>query len=348
MKTYIVSHLGQELGPHTEAELQKLWDKKEILPIDYVFDEAKQDWFLLTDVFEWAQQLTSITSIRDLNRMDDEGPPALNKIERTRADIVRKTAAEKSQAKQSETKSSSLQEKAKIKVKVQEDPPPSEVILRRPKNIPYTTQFKAGQAKVDLSDLAKTPGAFTLKELPGSPLKFKEAFNIEVRPATPKKLVVRVPYTIQAGQEINVKLEAVDETFHFCPNLDGYAELSIHTSTHTRVERVAIIKGLGHFAFTHTRAEKLTFEISNLKEINDIETLKIATEPACHLEVLAGPALHMTVIGSSQFIVGQPIELELQAVDQFGNFVKNFSAKVDIEANKSSVTSASNSKGKVS
>lgn len=294
-KNYIVSHIGQELGPYSESELKNLWEKKEILPIDYVFDEAKQDWYLITEIFSWAGYLTSTAT-----------PPALTKI------------------------------------KVKEDPPPKDVILRRPKNVPYRTQFKSGQAKVDLTDLAKTPGAFTLKEVPGSSLKFKESFQIEIRPAIPRKLMVRVPYTIQAGQKIDVKIDAVDEGHHFCPNLSGFAELSIRCETFTRVERIEILQGLGHFSFTHTRAEKISFEISDLREIIDQDVLRLETEPACHLQIIPGPAMHISAVGPTEFTVGQNIQIELQAVDQYGNFVQNFSATVDIEANKSAAASIKN------
>lgn len=322
MKTYIVSHLGQELGPYTESELQNLWNKKEILPVDYIFDEEKQDWLLMTDLFDWAQHLTStsITALKEISithsLSNPNTPPALNKVERTKTNFPIR-----------------VDEKSKIQAK--EDPPPTEVILRRPKNMAYTTQFQSGQAKINLSDLAKNAGSFTLKEVPGSTLKFKEAFQIEIRPAIPKKLSLHVPLQVQAGQTINVKLEALDETGHFCPNLDGYTELSIHMGTNTRKERIQILQGLGHFTFSHTRAEKISFEISSLNEIINNDVLQLELDPAYHLQIAPGPAIHMSVSGPTEFVVGQDIQLELQAVDQFGNLVRNFSAKVDIEANKS-------------
>ena len=342
MKTYIVSHLGQEMGPHTEAELLRMWEQKEILPIDYVFDETKQDWMLLTDAFDWAQHLTS-TSIKiakaafDANNAE-EGPPSLTKIERAKTTF---TAAPVTVEKPVKT----AVEKPKSKIVVKEDPPPTEVILRRPKNIPYTTQFKSGQASIDLTELAKTPGAFTIREVPGSSLRFKEALKIEIRPAIPKKLLLNVPYTTHAGQTIHVKLEAVDENKQFCPHLNGYVELSVRTETFTRVERVQILQGLGYFGFTHTRAEKISFEISSLSEIDDQESLRIETEQACFVQILPGPAQHMSVIGPTEFTAGQNIHLELQAVDQFGNFVQNFSATVDLEADKAVVAKSHNKVG---
>ncbi len=310
MKTYIVSHLGQEMGPYKEAELKALWEKKQILPVDYIFDAEKEDWFVIADVFEWAQHLTS-TSI------PIERPPSLDKIERTRTNFpirVEKTAA---------------------KIIVKEDPPPAEMVFRRPQNMAYETQFKAGEAKIDLSDLAKAPGSFVLKELPGSPLRFKEAFQIEVHPAIAKKMSISASASILAGQAINVKIETLDEHGHFCPTVDGSVELSIRFEKENRIERVQILRGLGHFAFYHTRAEKIVFEITE-----GIANLEVGA--AVTTQVHAGTATHMSVIGKNQFVAGQPIQLQLQAVDQFGNFVQSFSARVEIEADKAALNKSSN------
>lgn len=51
---FVVSHLDQQMGPFDEQELKMKWASGEILPIDYVFDEAKQDWILLAERFPWA------------------------------------------------------------------------------------------------------------------------------------------------------------------------------------------------------------------------------------------------------------------------------------------------------
>lgn len=51
---FVVSHLDQQMGPFDEQELRMKWAAGEILPIDYVFDESKQDWILLAERFAWA------------------------------------------------------------------------------------------------------------------------------------------------------------------------------------------------------------------------------------------------------------------------------------------------------
>lgn len=321
MKTYIVSHLGQEMGPYNESELKALWEKKQILPMDYIFDAEKEDWFVIADVFEWAQHLTS-TSIplaKKTEPLKAEEPPSLDKVERTLTNFAIKTDKT-------------------VKIQAKEDPPPPEIIFRRPKNMAYETQFSAGEARIDLSDLSKTPGSFVLKELPGSPIRFKEAFQIEVHPAVAKKISISTSASVLAGQAMNVKIEAVDENGHFCPTVDGSIGLSIHFENEVRLERVQILKGLGHFSFYHTRAEKIGFEISST-----IENLEVGA--MVYTQVQAGPATHMSVLGNKQFIAGQPIQLQLQAVDQFGNFVQSFSAKVDIEADKSASAKSSNKVG---
>src|ERR1035437_3397147 len=51
---FIISHLDVQLGPFDEAELKARWVKGELLPIDYVYDDGKQDWLLLSERFKWA------------------------------------------------------------------------------------------------------------------------------------------------------------------------------------------------------------------------------------------------------------------------------------------------------
>jgi hypothetical protein len=51
---FIISHLDVQLGPFEEAELKAKWVKGEIFQIDYVYDESKQDWVLLSEKFQWA------------------------------------------------------------------------------------------------------------------------------------------------------------------------------------------------------------------------------------------------------------------------------------------------------
>jgi hypothetical protein len=51
---FVVSHLDRQSGPFDEQELRAQWAKGELLPIDYVYDEVKQDWILLSERFPWA------------------------------------------------------------------------------------------------------------------------------------------------------------------------------------------------------------------------------------------------------------------------------------------------------
>src|SRR5579871_3843031 len=53
---FVVSHMDEQMGPFDEQQLKAAWSKGEILPIDYVYDEAKQDWILLAERFPWAGQ----------------------------------------------------------------------------------------------------------------------------------------------------------------------------------------------------------------------------------------------------------------------------------------------------
>ncbi len=78
---FVVSHLDQQMGPFDEQELKMKWASGEILPIDYVYDEAKEDWILLADRFPWAAKPikddgSAPPPIRDVNIIKRTPPPA--------------------------------------------------------------------------------------------------------------------------------------------------------------------------------------------------------------------------------------------------------------------------------
>lgn len=56
---YLVSHQGQEVGPFTLQEIVAKVRGKEIELFDYILDEKSQDWVLLMEHSELAQQLKS-------------------------------------------------------------------------------------------------------------------------------------------------------------------------------------------------------------------------------------------------------------------------------------------------
>lgn len=58
------------MGPFDESELKAKWAKGELLPIDYVYDDKKQDWVLLSERFLWAQEHPN----------ESGAPPPLNEI----------------------------------------------------------------------------------------------------------------------------------------------------------------------------------------------------------------------------------------------------------------------------
>lgn len=49
---YIVSHAGVETGPFDENEIKQKLLSNQLLPIDYLYDDAKQDWVLLNERFD--------------------------------------------------------------------------------------------------------------------------------------------------------------------------------------------------------------------------------------------------------------------------------------------------------
>lgn len=52
---FVISHLDEQSGPFDESELKAKWVTGDLLPIDYVYDETKEDWVLMSERFVWAK-----------------------------------------------------------------------------------------------------------------------------------------------------------------------------------------------------------------------------------------------------------------------------------------------------
>lgn len=71
---YLVSHQGQESGPHTLDEIVGKVRAKELELFDYIFDESKQDWVLLMEHGDLAQKLKSNKPTRPPQAKSEAAP----------------------------------------------------------------------------------------------------------------------------------------------------------------------------------------------------------------------------------------------------------------------------------
>jgi hypothetical protein len=60
MSKFFVSHQEKQLGPYTVDEIVNLVQKEELSPLDYIYDQVRQDWILFMDHPDLGLRLRSV------------------------------------------------------------------------------------------------------------------------------------------------------------------------------------------------------------------------------------------------------------------------------------------------
>jgi hypothetical protein len=300
---FVVSHMDQQLGPFEEHELKSKWVQGEILPIDYVYDESKQDWILLAERFAWAASKNADTSL------DSPPPPTV----RTESVIVRKapvegkTKAEKSakaepvSAPAATTASTATAKKAAPKVKLID-----------------------GQGEIDLSPLDPGRVELGLQDTTPTKLRLQEPLRIQVKPAEPVEVVWTMSNQQVVGQELEITLKALDEHGNVCLHYTDDFVIQVRGPSSQDL-RLTTKDGQASLKLSHTKAEmwSLSLQYQGSKSLRLPETRMLEWQP--------GPASHLVIDGPHEYIAGLPLKVQVKAVDDFGNVAKNYQGTVVLE-----------------
>ena len=266
---FVISHLEQQIGPFTESELKSKWNKGELLPIDYVYDEAKQDWILFTERFAWA--------------IEANPPPIKMPVDKRRP-----------------------------KPLVRDAPVASPVGIT-----PAGTAVKIinGIGELDLANPAAGQVEVVVQD--GLGLKPEQPFRIQVRPHQPTEIMWGFPLNPVVGSDFEINIKAVDEKGVTCAQFAGSFVIRIAASEPREIS-VTLSDGLANIKITNTKAEgwSLTFHSlggTDLRLPNDQK-----------LEWLPGPAARLILDGPPELVAGEPLKVQVKAVDEYGNLAKTY------------------------
>ena len=283
---FVISHLDQQLGPFSEEELRARWLNGELLPIDYVYDEGKQDWLLIPDRFAWAATATQNVTPPPIKEMKKRRPPA-PKVEIAGSSLLK------------EWKKAEGNQGAKAKI-------------------------VDGVGEFDLSPLSPGQVELVLQDASSSFVKMQEPLKIHVRSPEPEEIVWTIAAQQTVGQDVEVALKAVDANGTVCGHFN--AELTIDIQAEAgREQRVRLQNGVAAIRFHHTKTEtwKLTLNHSGEKKLR---------LPRPHsLSWLPGPAVRLVLDGPPSLVAGQPLKVQVKAVDAYGNLAKTFQGTVILE-----------------
>jgi len=310
---FVVSHLDQQLGPFDEAEIKAKWTKGELLPIDYVFDESKQDWVLLTDRFVWA-----VAAIRAA----DEGPPPVIGPPAKKAPQAFAMPPAVMPPAVMPPDQVAAQAKAAVEIRganvMKEWKKPSSAVGAKVKLID-------GVGEIDLSTLQPGLVELALQDSSSHLVKLHEPIRIQIKASHPTELTWTVPKQQTAGQDIEVQVRAVDSRGQVVETFSGEARLHIVGQTATSEQSVSLNLGRGATRLRNTKAEKWTLSLSCATD----SSLRMPKEET--LEWLPGPATRLILDGPTEYIAGQQLKVQVKAVDAFGNLAKTFQGTVILE-----------------
>lgn len=255
---FVISHLDQQLGPFDEAELKGKWLKGEILPIDYVYDETKQDWVLLAERFNWAAAKPDATT-----------PPPLHET------TVKKARPPGPQIQIGATvqeKSVEISGAHGAKVKLVD-----------------------GIGELDLSSLQPGNVELVLQDSSAGMLKLQNPLKIHVKSAVPHTVEWTLPVQQSVGQDAEIHVQAFDGSGHLCSTYEDQFLIRVTGSIGQEIP-VPLKNGQAVIKIHHTKAEswKLTFHYSGSRvlKLPEDRSLEWQPGPATKL-ILDGPQEYM-------------------------------------------------------
>lgn len=297
---FVVSHLEQQLGPFDEAELKAKWAKGELLPIDYVYDEAKQDWILLAERFNWTG-----------NKPEAGSPPPLseNTIKKRRPPEPPSHAYQNNH------------QKTQTGVEISGQ----SVMKEWKKGAGQGAKVKLvdGVGEIDLSPVTPGQVELVLQDSSGTMLKLQEPLRIQVQAAEPVEVVWTIATQSNVGNDTEIVLKAVDAAGAACTHYnDNSFIIRVNGSEDTHVNMRA---GTAVVKFNHTKAEQWKFTL----HYTGVQQLRLPE--ARTFDWLPGPAVKLILDGPQNLVAGSPLKVHVKAVDAYGNLAKTFQGTVILE-----------------
>lgn len=333
---FIVSHEGLELGPFTEEEIRQMVGTNQLLPIDYLYDEGKQDWILINERFDLKaapqgpaapdKKVAANPAFPELG----EAPPPQNQVVRRR-ETSKFSTKENAPATASPTLGVGTPLPSPAVVKIAPPTAAPQPAAPAPASQPTAAQnvdagkvqFSGGIGTVSLKQLRAGRVVLKLKDCssPNVSLPTETVINVQAGPA--KMIGWEVPSDSKAGDEVVVNCWAKDAYDNITTNFDGALELVVKGEKTEKV-KATFTRGVATVRFKWTKAEAVSLELSDFNHTN------LGMPAPKTLTVKAGPAMKLIVESPAQTVVGENLPVTVKAVDAYGNLATDFKGEIAV------------------
>lgn len=359
----MVSHLDQQLGPFDEATLKAKWAEGEFLPIDYVFDEAKQDWVLMSERFEWAKKPAEINPppLKTADAAKKKTPPPAPK------EALAQAATSPSITLPPISLTGISIPTLNVPMPVEVDPMieltstgisniPSDITkitkieLNPLASLPDPDPMPAASMPAPAPVVAATPTPSPAPAAPASPSSLKMVngvAEVDLSTIAPGQFEIKLK---NAGQEITLDLQVrsaepakIEWTVKpMQPVVGTDCEITckaIDKNGHfcseykgpfalkagEREINFEIVNGTASVKFQQTKAEPIEVKVI------DHSGLALQMPNPFKVNWQPGPAVKLVLDGSPDLVAGSSQKVQVRAVDQYGNLANSFQGTLNLE-----------------
>ncbi|GEM_PF-3003526 len=336
---YSVSHNGQEVGPFTKDEILQKLKIDELFPTDYVYVEAQADWIAL---FEFApdalvvetpkaEKTTTAKQSSDVV-VDAKTLPEIS-LKAPEPSVVAKAEKVPTAIPPVPKKTAAIETKVESKAEV---PAVQNSKAETLKNETKKSEVKIDQVTLDggvgtIELLQYTAGEVQL-ELKSEKLKSEGAEKFVVSAAPAASLKLSGPEQLTAGDSCQIDIEAVDKWGNCDTNFTGKISISLSEGAEVKGGEVSLKQGRGVFEFVSKKAEKITASMGKFGNLDTSASWSVAYQ--------AGPAVRLVVESPTEVVAGQPVKVQVRAVDEFGNLATTCNESVKLAVNAPAKSSA--------
>jgi hypothetical protein len=290
---FIINHNDRQVGPLTENQIMKMLSLNQIFPTDYLYDEEKKDWIVISERFE---SLTRADVKQVPVKPTQQEEKKASKVDAS-AIIEMPSATSSSSVLAKEVEATQKKHSGKI-------------------------QFSGGMGTVSIQQVKAGQVNLKLKSGSGLDLPLDLSLTIQSGPAASIQFVG--PETCRAGDDVSFELTALDAFENSASDFNGSLDV-VCTGKEKILKTVQFDKGSAKVTFNLTLNEKVTFEVKTDAQRN----LKLPA-PAT---LMVQPNVPVKLIAESpkEVQAGENFDLKVTALDAYGNVVTDFNGEIDLE-----------------
>lgn len=318
---FSISHKNQEIGSFSKSEIIAKVKAGELSALDFVFVNEKNDWVPLLEFL--PSDAMAPADAKPTSALPPKAPPrppvAPAHAPPPKSPPPQLVAPKVPPPRVAATNPSVKVEASDIR------PVPGE--KKRGK-----ISLKGGVGQIELMHYAAGTLKLALLDEEKRGLSLDKPHELVVKADQATKFVIHAPKEAVAGQETTLTIEAQDKWGNRDTEYSG--SIAAVLSNGSDLGQSQFNSGKATMTFTATKAEVVSVRlVDSAKTGLDISA-------TCEVNYVAGPAAKLVISTPEASVAGQPVRVEVRAVDQYGNLATTCNDDIDLEVSSEELKTA--------